>query len=59
MLSFEDWLDVNYDLLKDQHREFLINECWYAVHVANNCDDWRDTFVEDEYQIYREWFTSS
>jgi len=51
-LSLEDFIDKNYDKLRYDFVEELVNEAWYLRFVAENCDDWRDEFTEREYGMY-------
>jgi hypothetical protein len=53
MLQKEDRLEDNYDIVSHHYIEELI-ENWYSRTTAENTDDWRNEFVDKEYNIYLE-----
>ena len=45
------------DGLRDRFEDFLVDECWYSTYVAEESDDWRDEWIDEEYAIYMQDFT--
>lgn len=50
-LHFDERLDQNYDTVQNAYIDELI-EHWYSRNTAENTNDWRDEFVQSEYNIY-------
>lgn len=44
--------------LRDRFEDYLVDECWYSTYVAEESDDWWNDRVDEEYEIYCQWFTN-
>ncbi len=50
-LDFDTWLDKNYDNIRYEYKQELL-EHWYSPNIVDETDDWRDEFCKKEYRIY-------
>ena len=48
-----EWLENNYDDVRSAFEMDLIDH-WYAPHLVDEIDDWRQEFVNSEFNIYLE-----
>lgn len=46
------------DGLRDRFEDYLVDECGYNLYTAQESDDWWDERVDEEYEIYCQWFTN-
>jgi hypothetical protein len=51
MMYFEAWLESQYDVIRYEYEQELI-ENWYSQSTASNTDDWWIEFCKKEYEIY-------
>lgn len=49
MLTLDEFINENHDVLRDLWREELVDQ-WYPQHVIDNTDDGRDEFCRREYE---------
>lgn len=52
MLSFEDYIKENYDTIRSEYEEMLIDQ-WYCPQLVDEVDDWREERKEQDYFIYK------
>ena len=45
----DDRLDKNYSEVRKNFEDSLVEQ-WYKRIVAENCNDWRDEFVKEEFE---------
>lgn len=53
MLPFDERIEKNYDLIREEFEEDLV-ENWYQSHLVSEVDDGREEFKQKEYNIYLE-----
>lgn len=51
-LEKDQWINNNYSKLRKDFEDELVHEWGYLRFVAENCNDWRDEFVDKEYGQY-------
>lgn len=47
--AFDDWCDANYTTNRENFEEYLVNECDYSRHAAQQSDDGREEWLSKEY----------
>lgn len=53
-MPLEVFQEINHDELKHEYIERLIEEWDYSREVAENTDDWRDEYVQDQYKVAKQ-----
>lgn len=51
MLDYETWFEQNYDTIRYNFEQELMEQ-WYSSHLVSEVDDWWDEFTKEEYNIY-------
>ena len=50
MLSFEEYIEKNYDIIRSEYEDMLIDQ-WYYWDLSE-IDDWRSEYKQQDYDIY-------
>lgn len=50
MLSFEEYIENNYDIIRSEYEDMLIDQ-WYYWDLSE-IDDWWREYQEKNYEIY-------
>lgn len=52
MLSFEEYIEKNYDIIRLEYEDMLVDQ-WYSPQLVDEVDDWREERKQQDYFIYK------
>ena len=52
MITKEEFMIEYWDQVRDHFEDFLVDECGYPTFVAEESDDWREEFRDEEYAMF-------